>query len=71
MWSAAGKRRLHTRVRLSMISSSDRCRQRPGRKMHFRGTTVLRLKDGKIVEEIGLDDGVTALLQLDLIVKAG
>ena len=41
------------------------------RKMHFRGTTVLRLKYGKIVEEIGLDDGVTALLQLGLIVKAG
>ena len=38
-----------------------------GRKMHFTGTTVLRLKDGKIVEEIGLDDGVTALKQLDLI----
>jgi predicted ester cyclase len=42
-----------------------------GRKMHFTGTTVLKLKDGKIVEEIGLDDGVTALLQLGLIVKAG
>ncbi|MEX3846152.1 ester cyclase [Paraburkholderia sp. BR10882] len=38
-----------------------------GRKMHFTGTTVLRLKDGKIVEEIGLDDGVTALSQLGLI----
>jgi predicted ester cyclase len=38
-----------------------------GRKMHFTGTTVLRLKDGKIVEEIGLDDGVTALRQLGLI----
>src|SRR6202167_1098342 len=37
------------------------------RKMHFTGTTVLRLKDGKIVEEIGLDDGVTALTQLGLI----
>jgi hypothetical protein len=32
-----------------------------GRKTRFTGTTVLRLKDGKIVEEIGLDDGVTAL----------
>ena len=42
-----------------------------GRKMHFSGTTVLKLKDGKIVEEIGLDDGVTALRQLGLIVKAG
>ncbi|HYV69750.1 MAG TPA: ester cyclase, partial [Pseudolabrys sp.] len=28
---------------------------------------VLRLKDGKIVEEIGLDDGVTALTQLGLL----
>ena len=25
--------------------------------MHFTGTTVLRLQDGKIAEEIGLDDG--------------
>src|ERR1700674_3799822 len=40
-----------------------------GRKMHFTGTTVLRLKDGKIAEEIGLDDGVTALQQLGLIRK--
>ena len=38
-----------------------------GRKMHFTGTTVLRIKDGKIVEEVGLDDGVTALTQLGLI----
>ena len=38
-----------------------------GRKMHFTGTTVLRLKDGKIVEELGLDDGVAALAQLGLI----
>jgi predicted ester cyclase len=38
-----------------------------GRKMKFTGTTVLKLKDGKIVEEIGLDDGVTALQQLGLI----
>jgi predicted ester cyclase len=41
-----------------------------GRKMTFTGTTVLQLKDGKIVEEIGLDDGVAALTQLGLIRKA-
>jgi predicted ester cyclase len=41
-----------------------------GRKMHFTGTTVLKLKDGKIVEEIGLDDGVTALRQLGLLKAA-
>jgi predicted ester cyclase len=38
-----------------------------GCKMHFTGTTVLRLENGKIVEEVGLDDGVTALTQLGLI----
>ena len=38
-----------------------------GRNMHFTGTTVLRVRDGKILEEIGLDDGVTALTQLGLI----
>src|SRR5882762_5562125 len=38
-----------------------------GRQMHFTGTTVLRVQNGKIVEEIGLDDGVTALQQLGLI----
>jgi len=31
---------------------------------------VLRLRDGKIVEEIGLDDGVTALQQLGLVKAA-
>ena len=41
-----------------------------GRKMHFTGTTVLRLKNGKIIEEIGLDDGVRALQQLGLIYVA-
>jgi predicted ester cyclase len=41
-----------------------------GRKMRFTGTTVLKIKDGKIAEEIGLDDGVTALTQLGLLRKA-
>jgi predicted ester cyclase len=38
-----------------------------GRTMRFTGMTVLKLKDGKILEEVGLDDGVTALQQLGLI----
>jgi hypothetical protein len=41
-----------------------------GRKMHFTGTTVLLVRDGKILEEVGLDDGVTALTQLGILVKA-
>jgi predicted ester cyclase len=38
-----------------------------GRKMHFTGTTILKVRDGKILEELGLDDGVTALTQLGLL----
>jgi predicted ester cyclase len=38
-----------------------------GRKMHFTGTTVLKVINGKIAEEVGLDDGVTALTQLGLL----
>lgn len=38
-----------------------------GRTMRFTGITVLKLKGGKIIEEIGLDDGVTALTQLGLL----
>lgn len=41
-----------------------------GRKMHFTGTTVLRVKNGMIAEEIGLDDGVTALTQLGILKAA-
>jgi predicted ester cyclase len=38
-----------------------------GRKMRFTGTTVLKVIDGKIAEEVGLDDGVSALTQLGLL----
>ena len=41
-----------------------------GRRMRFTGTTVLKVVDGKIVEEIGLDDGVAALTQLGLMKTA-
>jgi predicted ester cyclase len=40
------------------------------RKMRFTGTTVLKVIDGKIAEEVGLDDGVTALTQLGLLKAA-
>ena len=41
-----------------------------GRELHFTGTTVLKVVNGKIQQEIGLDDGVTALTQLGLIKAA-
>lgn len=37
-----------------------------GRSMRFTGTTVLPIENAKIAEEIGLDDGLTALQQLGL-----
>ena len=40
-----------------------------GKTMRFTGTSVLRVKDGLIVEEVGLDDGVTVLKQLGLIAQ--
>ena len=41
-----------------------------GKKMRFTGTTVLKVEDGLITEEVGLDDGVTVLQQLGLITEA-
>ena len=38
-----------------------------GRTMEFTGTTVIKVVDGMIAEELGLDDGVTVLQQLGLI----
>jgi len=37
-----------------------------GQRMRLSGTTVLRVQNDKIAEQIGLDDGVTASLQLGL-----
>ena len=37
-----------------------------GEKMRFTGTTVLRIENGRIAEQIGLDDDVTASLQAGL-----
>lgn len=38
-----------------------------GKTMRFTGTTVLKIENGLITEEHGLDDGVTALQALGLI----
>ncbi|MEV7283247.1 ester cyclase [Streptomyces sp. NPDC093252] len=41
-----------------------------GKKIYFSGTTVFRIQNGLIVEELGLDDGVKALQQLGIIPTA-
>jgi len=41
-----------------------------GKTMRFTGISILRVQDGLITEELGLDDGVTVLEQLGLIKPA-
>jgi predicted ester cyclase len=41
-----------------------------GKAMRFTGISILRVEDGLITEERGLDDGVTVLQQLELITPA-
>ncbi len=41
-----------------------------GKTMRFTGITVVKVENGLITEEIGLDDGVTVLRQLGLIKQA-
>lgn len=38
-----------------------------GKTMRFTGTTILKVENGQITEEVGLDDGVTVLQQLGFI----
>ncbi len=38
-----------------------------GKTMHFTGITILKVENGLITEEVGLDDGVSVLQQLGLI----
>jgi predicted ester cyclase len=38
-----------------------------GKTMLFTGTTILKVENGLITEEVGLDDGVTVLKQLGVI----
>ncbi len=60
-----------TPARLSAIFLLARCRRHPaGRCTHVTGTTAIRVENGKIMEEVGLDDGVAALTQLGILKAA-
>jgi predicted ester cyclase len=41
-----------------------------GKAMRFTGVTILKVENGLITEELGLDDGITALQELGLITAA-
>jgi predicted ester cyclase len=38
-----------------------------GRRIQFAGTSIIRLEQGRIAEELGQEDGLTAMMQLGLI----
>jgi SnoaL-like polyketide cyclase len=60
-WVGGGK---HTGAAFDdfVIGSLDQ--PNTGKEMHFSGTTIFTLKDGKIVREIGEEGGLAALGQL-------
>ena len=41
-----------------------------GKTMRFTGISILKVENGQITEELGLDDGLTVVQQLGLISKA-
>ena len=41
-----------------------------GKTMRFTGITILKVANGQITEELGLDDGVAVLSQLGLVTEA-
>ena len=70
MSSVNGRVAAPIRGRPSMIFWSAASPPRPDARCASQARTVLKVVNGKIVEEIGLDDGVTALSQLGLIKAA-
>ena len=67
--SASGSAAAPRPATRSMTCRSARCAG-TGKTMRFTGTTILKVENGLITEEIGLDDGITVLQQLGLITTA-
>ena len=65
-WIGGGK---HTGVAFDDLPLG-RLDTNTGREIHFSGTTIFTLRDGKIVEETGEEGALTALQQLGLIPPA-
>lgn len=59
----------HTGTPMTDLPLGGLPRANTGKTMRFTGITVLKVEDGLITEELGLDDGVTVLRQLGLIAQ--
>ena len=66
-WEGGGT---HTGPPMTDLPLAGLTEANTGKVMRFTGVTVLRVQDGLITEELGLDDGVTVLEQLGLIAQS-
>lgn len=63
-WIGGGK---HTGRAFDDLAVGKLDKPNTGREVYFSGTTIFTLKDGKIVDEIGEEQALTALQQLQLV----
>lgn len=63
-WFGGGK---HTGAAFDELPIGNLPVPNSGKEMRFSGTTILKLKDGKIVEETGEESALVAMQQLGLL----
>ena len=63
-WIGGGK---HTGVAFDDLAVGKLDRPNTNMEIYFSGTTIFTLKDGKIVDEVGEEQALTALQQLELL----
>ncbi|EHK46160.1 uncharacterized protein TrAtP1_013280 [Trichoderma atroviride] len=63
-WIGGGK---HTGVAFDDLPAGQLTTPNTGKRIHFSGTTIFTVKDGKITEELGEEGALTALQQLGII----
>ncbi|KAE8412667.1 hypothetical protein BDV36DRAFT_287665 [Aspergillus pseudocaelatus] len=63
-WIGGGR---HTGVAFDDLAVGQLDKPNTGKEIYFSGTTIFTLKNGKIVDEIGEEQALTALQQLGLV----
>lgn len=63
-WIGGGK---HTGVAFDDLAVGKLDKPNTGKEVYFSGTTIFTLQNGKIVDEIGEEQALTALQQLGLV----
>lgn len=67
-WIGGGR---HTGVAFDDLPAGRIATPNTGKVIHFSGTTIFTLKDGKIIEEVGEEGALTALQQLGIVGPPG